>query len=259
MSAATYDEYYYVASVKGNFPWPDAVVRLCFQGNWFRLVPPQSDRYANVVLELPGVIPKGGEFAAHVPFATTMHRFLSALSWSLEASIEVHDMGGSTFPHYISGTRYSQVTMPVPSGFWLPITTDTCALRALGLVKEARAAQNSFPTVSFLWFYKAVEVCVGYRGSGPRKFYKDAVALLSGDARLIYDSLNLKTSLEEHMRGSRRHAIAHGEYSTSIDPDDVPSIRNTRFELPLIAQLAEIAIAQRFDLHHCAEMNRPGF
>ncbi|MFZ1391242.1 MAG: hypothetical protein WAS23_06610, partial [Dokdonella sp.] len=79
-------------------------------------------------------------------------------------------------------------------------------------------------------------------------------ALLSGDARLIYDSLNLKTSLEEHMRGSRRHAIAHGEYSTSIDPDDVPSIRNTRFELPLIAQLAEIAIAQRFDLHHCAEM-----
>ena len=255
MSSATHDEYYYVAAVKGNFPWPSSPVRLRYGDHWFQLIPPAADRYANVVLELPRSVPRGADVTEQDRHATIMHRFLSALSWAEDAALEAHGSAGGSRPFPVVGTRYAHTTAgAVPKGIWLPQTQDRNALRALGLVKEARAIQASYPAIAFLWLYKAIEVCVGHKGKGPERFYKSVTQKLSGRAKAVLDALQLQKPLEKHMRETRRHSIAHGEYAGSVDPDDMAFKRKIRDELPLIEELAELAIEERFGILHPTKM-----
>lgn len=262
--AAMHESYFFVVAVAGSYAWPNESVCLEYCGNRFRLIPPDKDRYANVVLELPpGTIPVGGGLEIYDQHLTIMNRFLSALSWVDGVELRIHGRGiGRNRPLLVKGVAYAPTTQHVPNGLWLPEVVDVGALRALGLMREARAAQHMFPSVAFLWFYKAIETCFGWRYQDTDPFFNRCFARLKADALVGYQAWKAKgpkfDSFGSYMREHRRNSVAHGFDPPSVDPDSAHVLRELASELPLICELATIAIKERFGVPGLAELVENG-
>lgn len=151
------------------------------------------------------------------------------------------------------------------AGMWLHVPNNDDQARALGIMREARAAKSRFPAVAFLWFYKALEACVGNAkvqvAKGITKphtwvYINDVAGRLRGrSAARIRELGSAVPNLGEYVHSQKRNSIAHAaDPSSFYDPHQLTTIRAIREDLPIVEDLAILAMNEVLNIPTQFEM-----
>lgn len=232
---------YFVAAIDDTLPLPDKRVRLTFAGDSFELVPPTSDTYAAVVLDVSnkGDRPAAG-FARCDQDLKAVNRFLSALCWTMGHGATVIASGGGSNSLPIVRSSYSTVTVGA-RGYWLFEAQNDRQRRALALFREGLAIEHSFQASSFTAFFRAMEAAFDcYREAELRPKIEGLSLALSQEAVAMMGGQTLTRFLVR----TNRHAFAHGAEDSTHSPDDAERVRPIRARIQLMKIVAAAAMTQ---------------
>lgn len=127
---------------------------------------------------------------------------------------------------------------------YLPEITDGQAKLALALMREGRGLNHT--AYSFLSFFRVLEVAIG-NGQKRKEWMPDALERIH-DSRASQAVADLKAKgiedVAKHLFDSGRCAIAHASADPIINPDDPADSRRLYKELPIMMNLAVMAIEE---------------
>lgn len=226
-----------VATVEPRISWPTKKQVIGYEGMDFVLFP-QTEQ------ESPGVAIRADAHGLDPQDARKrIMRFCSALAWAEGAGLEIVTWGGGNLPRPIHVSRGRSVVDFLQADHLPKVDTDEDRA-ALALYREGISLANPF--YSFLSLYKTISV-VFPKGKQRAKWIDDTLGNLDDSrAKTRRDEL-VATGVDvgQYIWDEGRNAIAHAEKKPYVNPDDVDDHFRLYQDIPLLKNLAELAIEQR--------------
>lgn len=231
-----------VATVHPRMSWPTKRQIVTFGQKDFILFPQRGDSD-----QTAGVALRADKYGLSSETARKeIMRFCSALSWRERAGLSIVAWGGGSLPRPI-GVRMGRVITNYLEAEQLPVTTTSEEGAALALYREGVSLDNPF--YAFLSLYKVISVAIP-RGKERSAWISDALDRLDDhQARERRDALRSSgTDIGLYLWNECRNAIAHAEKQPYVNPDEVDDHFRLTRDLPLLRNLAELAIEERTKL-----------
>lgn len=229
-----------VATVESRISWPTRLQTAMYHGKKFILFPKVGDGSPAIALraDLYGI--EAEEARKYIM------RFCSALCWAEGAGIEVVAWGGGSLPRPVRLIRSALVAEYLYTDN-LPNPADAEARAALALYREGVSISNPF--YSFLSLYKSMSIAIP-NGRDRGSWINSAIASLD-DFRAIKRRDHLSSNgvdISQYIRDEGRNAIAHAERQPYVNPDEVEDLVRLHEDVPLMKNLAELAIEQHMGI-----------
>jgi hypothetical protein len=226
-----------VASVQVNMSWPVYPQRVLYRGVELWILPVMKDHYPGVAMKRPKSINREDS-------ERLIMRFLSAVSWVEKGGILLEHFTVGNLPRPV-GLRQQRHGFGIQDDFnlaYLPAPDGEKAQLALALMREGRGLNHA--AYAFLSFYRVLEVACP---EGKKRGDWITAHIVQLQSQRALEALALLTTnnindVGEHLQKSGRQAIAHARSKPIINPDDPEDARRLASELPIMSELAELAI-----------------
>jgi hypothetical protein len=233
-----------VATVKQSIGWPSKPVTIQFAGETFLLLP-EDEKY------VPAIALRRDHSSES---RRLILEFVSSMVWSERGSIHVdHWTGGSHLIRVAKGPAFGQVTTPHFHITYLPRTSNPQAKLALALFHEGTTLAGVHVPYSFLSFYKIINLVTGGKKGKTQmnwiRKHVDQLTRHNAVARLK-ELQSSSTEIGAYIYSSCRSAIAHAGDSRNpvVDPHNIADQIRLQSDLPIVINLAEIAIESVFGI-----------
>lgn len=229
-------------NIEPRMAWPISPQSFSFEDHEIWIIPITEDAYPGLAVRNPCV---GREDAYAM-----LYRALSVISWMKDAGANVVSKGGGSplFPSYGSEDRRAMI---LPDPFDLtdfPELQCENAKLALALLREGRGLRH--PAYSFVSFYRVIERAIP-QGKERGPWMTDAITRLSSHrAKEALASLreHFDGDVGKHLRESGRGAAVHAVKEPIANPDNPADYLRLSNELPIIEELAVLAVSDHFGL-----------
>lgn len=231
-----------VAGIDAHLPWPKVDQVVTFGGRDFVM------RAATESSE-PCIAFNAQPYRLSVKEAREqVLRFASALAWRENSKVEVFVWIGGGLPHGV-GKFKGRVIQDFFEPDGLPETNDETALCALAFYREGLSIGNPF--FAFLSFYKTIAT-IHRKGNERGSWIKQAIEKLDADdaKKRIKELGHPDTDIGMYLYQECRNAIAHAELENFVNPDRVEDHERIHKDLPVIRNLAVIAIEECFSFYN---------
>lgn len=231
-----------VATVDPGMSWPEKRQIVEFEGKDFVLLPQSPDPDQNAAIALRA---DRYELTVEEARREVMH-FCSALSWSERSGLSILAWGGGNLPRPI-GIRRGRIVRNFLDSEHLPLTKTTEERAAIALYREGVSLDNPF--YAFLSLYKVISVLLP-NGKRRGAWITDALNRLD-DNRAKERCEELRDSdidVGLYLFEECRNAIAHAEQEPFVNPDEVDDHFRLTKDIPLLRNLAELAIEENSSL-----------
>lgn len=228
---------YRTVSIDTRIPWPAVEQVLTFQGREFHLLPGSDTitRMIRVKTE-PGF--------TQVDADKLILELLSALAWAEQGGAGTTAGNWCTVPLNIGK---GPVGMIGAGHFdYIPDPPDPKAKLALALYREGLSV-NLLP-YQFLGFFKVINIICN-KGKEQKEWIRNNLQhIKDGDAlKRIAAILATNSDVADYLYGSGRCAVAHAfDQANVVNPDDPADLIRLSEDLPVIRELARIAIEREF-------------
>lgn len=226
-----------VATVAPRISWPKRRQLIAYDEIDFVLLPQTNDQSPAVAVRADAHGIDASEARKRIM------RFCSALSWAEGGGLEVVAWGGGNLPRPISIIGGNSVTEFLNPEH-LPLVETDESRSALALYREGVSIKNPF--YGFLSLFKAVSVI--FPDGKKRAIWIDASLEDLDESRakdrrdeLIKDGVDVG----QYIWDEGRNAIAHAEQKPYVNPDETEDHYRLHSDIPLIKNLAELAIEQQ--------------
>jgi hypothetical protein len=235
-----------VANLRTTGYWPVRTQKVFFKGRDIWVLPLMANFY-------PAVATRMAPGESRRDALKDLNRFLSVLSWVEQHGITVAFVGGGSRPRPMGREKARGFSAVKEFNLaYVPEPTETRPQLALALMREGRSLNH--PAYSFLSYYRILEVAIP-DVKMRKTWIEDAVGRISGGGfkhrtKIIVDQLRSSgiKLFETHLRETNRQAVAHGSREPIVDPDDPAQTERMDAEMPLIHDLAELAIEEQFGI-----------
>lgn len=230
---------YRTVGIETQIAWPIQERVVTFQGREFHLLPgtDKLSRMIRVKTE-PGF--------TQVDADKAILELLTALSWAEQAGAETTFGSWATVPLNIG--KGPMGISGLGEFSYLPDPLDPKAKLALALYREGLSV-NLIP-YQFLAFFKILNI-IGPNGEAQMKWINDNLQYVSEKHALLrIDTVRTKKEdVARYLYGSGRCAVAHAfDQSNVINPDDPAHLVRLSEDLPVIRELARVAIEREFGI-----------
>ncbi len=234
--------YWVVATVDPRMSWPKHQQIVNFEGKDFVLLPQSTDADQTAAVAL-----RSDRYELSVEEARReIMRFCSALSWSEGSGLSVLAWSGGNLLRPM-GVRRGRIVTNFLDTEHLPNAQTKEERAAIALYREGVSLDNPF--YAFLSFYKAISVLLP-KGKARGVWITDALGRLD-DHRAkerCYEIRNNDDDVGLYLFQECRNAIAHAEQQPFINPDEVDDHFRLTQDIPLLRNLAELAIEENSSL-----------
>lgn len=237
---------YVTFGVDTQIPWPIKEQIIEFRGRDFYLLPLTDTRQSAIRVKLAPGFPKSVAYK-------TIQELLSALAWAEQAGAEGTIWTWGTVPINV-GRGYPSAMTKIGWFDYLPDPVDPKAKLALALYREAMSV-NLAP-YKFLGFFKVINVI---RDKGP-----DQKKWITANLQHVTESRAKERLTElqknhadvaEYLYVSGRCAVAHAFNQPVVNPDDLEDLNRLNEDIPVIQDLARIAIVRELGIQPQANVN----
>ncbi len=231
-----------VATVDPRMSWPTQQQIVEFEGKDFVLIPQSTDADQTAAVAL-----RSDRYELSMEeVRREIMRFCSALSWSEGSGLSVLAWSGGNLPRPI-GIRRGRVVTNFLDTEHLPIAQTQEERAAIALYREGVSLDNPF--YAFLSLYKAISVLLP-KGKARGAWITDALDRLDDHrAKGRCDEIrNSGADVGLYLFEECRNAIAHAEQEPFINPDEVDDHFRLSQDIPLLRNLAELAIEENSTL-----------
>lgn len=229
-----------VANVETTHFWPTNAQKQIYRGETIWILPITNKHF-------PAIAINARLGLGRATCERLLMRFLSTLSWVEEHGMLVDGIGGGNLPRPMGRDKTFGIGITEEFDLsYFPEPSDEKALLALALMREGRGLNH--PGYAFLSFYRVLEVAFP-KGRVLGEWITSHVGTLSDHrAKEALSELRAQgiADIGIHLREARRHAMAHATNEPIIDPDDPAEFRRIRAELPIMTELATVAIEEVF-------------
>ena len=224
-----------VAGVETHIGWPQMAQVVEYQGKDFILRPGSTDLMPTIAFNT-GAYNLDPTVAREAVLA-----FASALAWMACEKLEISTWAGGGHPINI-GRRKMQSVSDFLDARMLPSATEDLAQTALAFFREGLSSGNPF--YAFLNFFKVISLFYT-NGKDRERWMKDALPRMDYPrAKERYAELQASGMIDvgSYLYLQGRNAIAHAEKEPYISPDRLADHQRIDDDLPMIRNLAAIAI-----------------
>jgi hypothetical protein len=226
-----------VATINSRISWPTRKQIVEYDGVDFVLFPRSEKESAGVAVRADAYGLDSTEARKRIM------RFCSALAWAEGAGIEILIWGGGHLPRPIHIGHGRSVVDYLQTDH-LPKPANGESRAALALYREGIALDNPF--YAFLSLYKAISVILP-KGK-ERAEWIDAT-LIDLDDRQAKERRDILIAngidVGQYIWEEGRNAVAHAERQPYVNPDEVDDHFRLRQDVPLLKNLAELAIERK--------------
>ncbi len=222
-------------AVKANFGWPTEETEFNYLGCKYLLRPETDEDAQSVSLLCPeGIDMEAGRLL--------VNRFLSALSWAEEEGIsELFAVGFSGKKPMRVGKSNTRFIAQNFKADYLPEPKDVKSLRALAIFREALSINSS--AYAFLGFFKVLNILFDSGAEQKSWINRNISAIKEYRASKRIEVLKKsQDDLGKYLYVQGRCAIAHAFNEPAVDPDIPSEVQRLSEDLPVIKELAMIAI-----------------
>jgi len=181
--------------------------------------------------------------------ARLLYRFLSVLAWREQHGIAVAHQSGGGRPHMVGLNRKYGFSICESFDFTELICPEDEDTRiALALMREARSLNHY--GYAFLSFWRVLELAFPVPKRRVAWMEKALPRLTGHEVAEALDSIRVdgKQDVSRHLFESGRCAVAHAGQKPIVNPDDPSDARRLYRELPLVREMAVLAIEERFGI-----------
>lgn len=231
-----------VATVEPRIGWPTKRQAVTFGNREFLLLPQGSDATYMTAIAL-----RADRYGLSSEDARKeIMRFCSALSWQQEGGLSVIAWGGGNLPRPVGVSMGRAITDFLPADR-LPVAKTDQERAGLALYREGISLDNPF--YAFLSLYKVISVLFP-NGKERGTWIADTLDRLdSRRAEERRDQLRAESrDVGLYLRDECRHAVAHAESTPYVNPDEIDDHFRFTQDLPLLRNLAELAIEERTEI-----------
>jgi predicted RNA-binding protein YlxR (DUF448 family) len=174
-------------------------------------------------------------------------QFASALAWRENAKVEIFLWTGGGRPHGVGKIR-GRTTQYFFEAEGLPEIADETALCALAFYREGLSISNPF--FAFLSFYKTIAT-IHRNGRERGQWISQALERLDANKakNRVEELRNTQADIGKYLYDEGRNAIAHAELESFVNPDRIEDHERIRKDLPVMRNLAAIAIEEKFSIY----------
>jgi hypothetical protein len=265
-----------VGNVSGSVPWPTKTQKVSYRGKPLYLIALMENYHpAIATLLTPGMTLEDAE--------KLILQFASSLAWAENYPIVIDSIGGGNIPRPMGAKTTHNLICDELDVSYLPEPEDERA--RLGLAYYREGLSLTHPAYAFLAFFKILEVAFP-KGKQRSKWVAANLSAVGHRARSVLKSLEQKhedvgkhlfesgrcaaahasmapridpdnpadrqrlkhEDVGKHLFESGRCAAAHASMAPSIDPDNPADRQRLTFELPLIQELAILAIETKLGI-----------
>jgi hypothetical protein len=234
---------WYVAGVRGAMAWPLSPSLVVYRGQRLILTPPIGSMLPAVVM------PRTDGIAGTAHARQLVSGFLSSLAWVERDGVRIEIAHEGPFAMPPPDPRFAQTVARHFDADYLPEPSDQRGRIALALYREGLNLTRINVAYAFLSFYKVINYIRPENGAKQKKWITAALVSVRGRAatdRLA--ALRAEKDVAHYLYVSCRCAVAHAGNGETVDPEDPEDERRLRADLPLIRELAEIAIEQEIGI-----------
>lgn len=231
-----------VATVDPRMSWPTQRQLVSFNEKEFVLFPDSADADQTAAIAIRA---DRYELSSEEARREIM-RFCSALSWAEGSGLSIIAWGGGNLPRPIGVRRGRIITDFLEVGD-MPIPSTDEERAAIAFYREGISLDNPF--YGFLSLFKAIGALLP-NGKKREKWIADALERLDDHrAKERRDELRSQgTDVSAYLWDECRNAIAHAERDPYVNPDEVDDHFRLSKDLPLLRNLAELAIEENSSL-----------
>ena len=229
-------------NVQPNVAWPVLPQAVDFAGLRIWIMPITSDCY-------PGVAVLCASEMQREQAEGVLYRFLSMISWQERCGIVVIHRSGGNLPRMVGkGDAKNFIVRDVFDLTDLLCPEDEEAQIALALIREARGLNHV--GYAFLSYWRVLELAFP---QAPKRiaWMEKVLPTLQGhgvaEALTSIAALGV-TDVCLHLRDLGRRAIAHASAQPIINPDNPRDAARLYRELPLVREMAVLAVEERFEI-----------
>ncbi len=241
------DKGYCTTGIDTNIPWPSKERVIEFHGRKFHLLP-ETDKVQRMVR-----VETARDFTRDDADKLILE-FLSALAWSEQRSVVPTFGNWCTAPLAVSKG---------PSGCilegtfdYLPDPQDPKAKLAIALYREGFSV-NLVP-YKVLGFFKVINIICD-KSAAQKQWIRDNLQYVT-DKDAIARIATLKSTeadVANYLYGSGRCAVAHAfDQNNVVNPDDPDDLIRLHKDLPVIRELARVAIKREFNVKSQRDFHR---
>jgi hypothetical protein len=224
-----------VAGVETHIGWPQVAQVVEYQEKDFVLRPGNADLMPSIAFNADAYN------LEHTAARELMLAFASALAWMAHEKLEISTWVGGGYPIGI-GRRKMQSVSDFLDARMLPSAMDDLAQTALAFFREGLSSGNPF--YAFLNFFKVISL-FSNNGKDRERWMKDALPRMDYPrAKERYAELAASgmEDIGSYLYLEGRNAIAHAEKEPYISPDRLADHQRIDKDLPMIQNLAALAI-----------------
>jgi hypothetical protein len=232
-----------VATVDPRMSWPTQRQLVEFDAKEFVLFPQSSDADQTAAIAL-----RADRYRLSAEEARReVMRFCSALSWSEGSGISIIAWGGGNLPRPI-GVRRGRVITDFLEVRDLPVPSTDEERAAIAFYREGVSLDNPF--YGFLSLYKVISALIP-NGKKRAKWIAETLERLDDHhAKDRRDALRSQgVDLGSYLWDECRNAIAHAEREPFVNPDEVDDHFRLSQDIPLLRNLAGLAIEEHTRLN----------
>jgi hypothetical protein len=229
--------YWVVASIDTWNPWPVIAQCVTYRGKTIWIIPLMADHYPGLAIKLnQGLDQEASE--------KLLMQFLSTAGWVERRGYLVESIGLASRPTPLGRQARFGVSICEELHLTYLPEPDDRAMLALALLREGRGLNH--PGYAFLSFFRVLEVALP-QSDARTAWMTDALGRLKESrAKMAIEALQQSgvADLGSHLYVARRSAMAHAGRGQIINPDDPKQMREVRTDLPIIEELATLAIEE---------------
>lgn len=256
-----------VGGLRQSIGWTQEPATVHFKGHTPVLLPETKDL-------LPAIAVRGD----HDPARRLLMEFASALTWSDSGAVTIQKFTGGSHPHRVSKSLVGRQTVTAHRFqiSYLPMPEDANAKLALAFYHEGLSLAPVHVVYSFLSFYKIINLVGGQSGADQIAWINERVPQITshGTAERLNTLRADNLDIGNYLYQSGRCAVAHAgdPRNPVVDPHNVGDQQRLHRDLPLILNLAQIAIEEmgvkpsqtayrehRYELSAFEQLCDPGF
>ncbi len=228
-----------VATVKPQFSWPVRLQAISYGSMKFILFPSGERKSAGVALRADVNNFGADEARKHIM------QFCTALAWAEGAGLEIIAWGGGTVPrptHVIGGWA----SVDYLQADHLPNPQTSKESGALAFYREGISLTNPF--YAFLSLYKTISLLLP--GIERANWIHAALGRVDDYRAKERREELVATGIDvgQYIREEGRNAIAHADRTPYVNPDEVDDHFRLKKDIPLMKNLAELAIEEKTDV-----------
>lgn len=247
MSDKTEHKGYRTVGIDTQIPWPAKEQMVTFRGREFQLLP-GSDTLSRMIRV------KTETGFTQVDADKLILELLSALAWAEQAEAVTTSWNWCTAPLNVG----KGPTGMIGAGHfdYLPDPSDPKAKLALALYREGLSV--NLISYQFLGFFKVINI-IRNGGDGQKQWIRDNLQYVTDKGVLSrIAAIRAKESdVANYLYGSGRCAVAHAFDQTSVvNPDDPADLVRLSEDLPVIRELARVALEREFGIKSKRDFHR---